>query len=219
MIHRDIELVAEFGAELFARYGAGATGPEFLEAVRAQAAKRVALQFVAAADRELGSPQARRRVLALARAARARAASSLIDQPLACAGHARAEGPDPLRRQGHAAAPDHAHERQAARPGRQQAGAVLRHRGDGQGGDRRGRDHHRARDRRRDPGGGRRRLAVRREAHLHRPGRAARPRARGAHRRAVPRRLAVRDVPRRQPAPGRDRGPRRGVPQATSPTR
>ena len=28
------------------RYGAGATGPEFMDAVRAQAAKRVALQFV-----------------------------------------------------------------------------------------------------------------------------------------------------------------------------
>jgi PPOX class probable F420-dependent enzyme len=46
-IHRDTELVAEFGAELFERYGAGATGPEFRDAVRAQAAKRVALQFVA----------------------------------------------------------------------------------------------------------------------------------------------------------------------------
>jgi Pyridoxamine 5'-phosphate oxidase len=50
VIHRDTDLVAEFGAELFARYGAGAAGaggPEFLEVVRAQAAKRVALQFVA----------------------------------------------------------------------------------------------------------------------------------------------------------------------------
>ena len=47
VIHRDTELVAEFGAELFERYGTGATGPEFLDAVRAQAAKRVALQFVA----------------------------------------------------------------------------------------------------------------------------------------------------------------------------
>jgi general stress protein 26 len=47
VIHRDTELVAAFGAELFRRYGTGATGPEFLEAVRAQAAKRVALQFVA----------------------------------------------------------------------------------------------------------------------------------------------------------------------------
>jgi hypothetical protein len=46
VIHRDSDLVAQFGVELFARYGSGATGPEFLEAVRAQAVKRVALQFV-----------------------------------------------------------------------------------------------------------------------------------------------------------------------------
>jgi PPOX class probable F420-dependent enzyme len=46
-IHRDTELVAQFGAELFQRYGTGAPGPEFMDAVRAQAAKRVALQFVA----------------------------------------------------------------------------------------------------------------------------------------------------------------------------
>jgi PPOX class probable F420-dependent enzyme len=45
-IRRDPELIVEFGAELMQRYGAGATGPEFMEAVRAQAAKRVALQFV-----------------------------------------------------------------------------------------------------------------------------------------------------------------------------
>jgi PPOX class probable F420-dependent enzyme len=46
-IHRDTEFVAAFGAELFGRYGAGQTGPEFLDVIRAQAAKRVALQFVA----------------------------------------------------------------------------------------------------------------------------------------------------------------------------
>jgi PPOX class probable F420-dependent enzyme len=46
-IHRETELVAKFGAELFERYGTGATGPEFMDVVRAQAAKRVALQFVA----------------------------------------------------------------------------------------------------------------------------------------------------------------------------
>jgi PPOX class probable F420-dependent enzyme len=44
-IHRETELVAEFGAELFQRYGGGSTGPEFIDVVRAQAAKRVALQF------------------------------------------------------------------------------------------------------------------------------------------------------------------------------
>jgi general stress protein 26 len=47
VIHRNTELVTKFGAELFQRYGTGATGPEFLDAVRGQAAKRVALQFVA----------------------------------------------------------------------------------------------------------------------------------------------------------------------------
>jgi general stress protein 26 len=46
VIHREVELVTEFGAELFRRYGSGATDPDFLEVVRAQAAKRVALQFV-----------------------------------------------------------------------------------------------------------------------------------------------------------------------------
>lgn len=47
VIHRDLEVVASFGAELFARYGGGAGGgAEFLEVIRAQAAKRVALQFV-----------------------------------------------------------------------------------------------------------------------------------------------------------------------------
>ena len=43
-IHRELELVTEFGVELFRRYSS-ATGDAFLEAVRAQASKRVALQF------------------------------------------------------------------------------------------------------------------------------------------------------------------------------
>jgi general stress protein 26 len=46
VVHRDPELVAEFGAELFQRYGSDTGGPEFLDVVRAQAAKRVALQFI-----------------------------------------------------------------------------------------------------------------------------------------------------------------------------
>ena len=46
-IHRETELIVEFGAELMQRYGADATGPEFMEAVRVQANKRVALQFTA----------------------------------------------------------------------------------------------------------------------------------------------------------------------------
>jgi PPOX class probable F420-dependent enzyme len=45
-IHRDQELVTEFGLELFGRYGSATGGEEFLEVVRAQASKRVALQFV-----------------------------------------------------------------------------------------------------------------------------------------------------------------------------
>ena len=43
------------------------------------------------------------------------------------------EGTDPQRGQGHAPAAADLHQRQAARAGRQQAGAVLRHRGAGRG--------------------------------------------------------------------------------------
>jgi PPOX class probable F420-dependent enzyme len=46
-IHRELELVTEFGVELFRRYS-GAAGEDYLEAVRAQASKRVALQFTPA---------------------------------------------------------------------------------------------------------------------------------------------------------------------------
>ena len=46
VIHRDIETVARFGAALAERYGGTQTTPEVLEAMRAQAAKRVALEFV-----------------------------------------------------------------------------------------------------------------------------------------------------------------------------
>jgi PPOX class probable F420-dependent enzyme len=45
-IHRELDQVAEFGAALFERYGGGGGGPQFLEVIRAQAAKRVALRFV-----------------------------------------------------------------------------------------------------------------------------------------------------------------------------
>lgn len=44
-IHRELETVGGVGAELAERYGGGNPGPEALEAVRAQAAKRVGLQF------------------------------------------------------------------------------------------------------------------------------------------------------------------------------
>ncbi len=46
VIHRETDRVAEFGAALVQRYGGASTGPEFLEMIRAQAVKRVALQFV-----------------------------------------------------------------------------------------------------------------------------------------------------------------------------
>jgi PPOX class probable F420-dependent enzyme len=45
VIHRELSLVSDFGVELFSRYGTAQAGPEFREVVRAQAAKRVALQF------------------------------------------------------------------------------------------------------------------------------------------------------------------------------
>ena len=47
VIHRDLDVVSRFGGELFARYaGGGAVADDFLEAVGAQAPKRVALEFV-----------------------------------------------------------------------------------------------------------------------------------------------------------------------------
>jgi PPOX class probable F420-dependent enzyme len=45
-IHRGGELVAALGAELLSRYGSGST-PEVNDAIRSQAAKRVALRFAA----------------------------------------------------------------------------------------------------------------------------------------------------------------------------
>jgi general stress protein 26 len=46
VIHRDLDTVVDVGREIYARYGMGAEGEEFMGVVRAQAAKRVALQFV-----------------------------------------------------------------------------------------------------------------------------------------------------------------------------
>ncbi len=47
VIQRPVEAVTDLGAELLGRYSGGADGgPEFMDVVRAQAAKRVALQFV-----------------------------------------------------------------------------------------------------------------------------------------------------------------------------
>ena len=48
VIHRATEGVARLGQEIYERYGVGALGDEFMDAVRAQAVKRVALQFVPA---------------------------------------------------------------------------------------------------------------------------------------------------------------------------
>lgn len=48
VIHRGVEVVAELGREIFERYGEGALGDAFMEVVRAQAAKRIGLQFVPA---------------------------------------------------------------------------------------------------------------------------------------------------------------------------
>ena len=46
VIHRGTEEVAQVGRAIFERYGTGVAGDEFIDALRAQAAKRVALQFV-----------------------------------------------------------------------------------------------------------------------------------------------------------------------------
>ena len=62
-----------------------------------------------------------------------RATSRVARRPLRWRHDAGAPGAHPVGRQGHAPAPDHAHEREAARAGRQQAGPLLRHRGDGRG--------------------------------------------------------------------------------------
>jgi nitroimidazol reductase NimA-like FMN-containing flavoprotein (pyridoxamine 5'-phosphate oxidase superfamily) len=47
VIHRDLQRVAEIGTEIFRRYTADSVGEGFEDVIRAQAAKRVALQFVA----------------------------------------------------------------------------------------------------------------------------------------------------------------------------
>jgi PPOX class probable F420-dependent enzyme len=45
VLHRELEVVTQLGMEIFSRYGSTA-GEEARDAVRAQAAKRVGLQFV-----------------------------------------------------------------------------------------------------------------------------------------------------------------------------
>ena len=46
ILHRDLDVVAPLGAEIAARYGGSDLTPELEAAMRAQAAKRVGLQFV-----------------------------------------------------------------------------------------------------------------------------------------------------------------------------
>jgi PPOX class probable F420-dependent enzyme len=46
VIHRELDIVAAVGAEIAARYGGADLTPELAAAMRAQAAKRVGLQFV-----------------------------------------------------------------------------------------------------------------------------------------------------------------------------
>ena len=48
VIHRDPETVVQLGREIYERYGIGALGDAFMDAVRAQAPKRIGLQFVPA---------------------------------------------------------------------------------------------------------------------------------------------------------------------------
>jgi PPOX class probable F420-dependent enzyme len=45
-IHRDVDLVTDLGLEIFARYGGGQDASAYREMVKAQAAKRVGLEFV-----------------------------------------------------------------------------------------------------------------------------------------------------------------------------
>ena len=64
-IHRDPDVVVEFGKELTVRYGEGIDSIEgdAAAALQAQAAKRVAISFPPSRVRQLGPPQARRHVL------------------------------------------------------------------------------------------------------------------------------------------------------------
>ena len=49
-LHRDVDTVAGIGVELFQRYAGASVDDDFLDGVRAQAPKRVGLQFVAEDD-------------------------------------------------------------------------------------------------------------------------------------------------------------------------
>jgi PPOX class probable F420-dependent enzyme len=45
VLHRDVELIADIGGELLARYAGGETSDELRQAAAVQAAKRVAMEF------------------------------------------------------------------------------------------------------------------------------------------------------------------------------
>jgi hypothetical protein len=46
VIHRDLDTIERVGREIYGRYGMGALGEESMDLFRAQAAKRVALEFL-----------------------------------------------------------------------------------------------------------------------------------------------------------------------------
>ncbi len=46
IIHRDVDLVTDLGLEIFSRYGGGQDASAYRDMVKAQAAKRVGLEFV-----------------------------------------------------------------------------------------------------------------------------------------------------------------------------
>jgi hypothetical protein len=46
IIHRDVDLITDLGLEIFGRYGDGTDAAEYRDMVKAQAAKRVGLEFV-----------------------------------------------------------------------------------------------------------------------------------------------------------------------------
>src|SRR3954462_9301119 len=157
VVHDAVEDVRDFGLELYARYAPSTT--------------------------TCGRWSTRRR----RSASRCSSSSASGRRGITASWAASTEGAHPLRRARRAPAADHPHERQAARAGRQPAGALLRHRGDGGGGHRGRRGDHRAGDRRGGPRPGRRGRPLRGAVAVLRQEGPGRPRPRRADGRAVPR--------------------------------